>query len=91
MWFNHIIRVEDNGMIKTEYIWRFITRGAMIVCAQNQAGVDIVLPVCIRTGNLSRDTVTAILIQVKNAKEYDKIDKTLFDGMDPIQTTLRVR
>ena len=89
MWFNHIIRVEDNRMIKMEFLWWFITRGAMIVCAQNQAGVDIVLPACVRTGDLSHDTVTAILIQVKNAKQYDdKINKTLFDMMGPIQIAL---
>ena len=62
MWFNHVIRIEDDRMINAENLWKTITRSAMIVCANNQYGVDIVLPVCATTGNLSRNTVTAILI-----------------------------
>ncbi|KAI0253589.1 hypothetical protein BJV78DRAFT_1193122 [Lactifluus subvellereus] len=47
-------------------------RGAMIMCADNQYGVGIGLPACTRTrtGNLSRDTVTAILIQIKNRVQH---------------------
>ena len=41
----------------------------MIVCAQNQKGVDIILLACVRTGNLFCDNVTAIFIQVKNANQ----------------------
>jgi hypothetical protein len=84
MWFNHVIRIEDPKMINAEYLWMFITRGAMVLCAHNQCGVDIVLPLCLNQGNLSRDTVSAILIQVKNDDKYGcSIDETLFDGLDP--------
>ncbi len=89
MWFNHVIKIEDGAMINTELLWTFITRGAMIMCSHNQAGIDIVLPVCATKGNLSRDSVTAILIQVKNAKRFEcSIDKTIFDGMDPFSVGL---
>ncbi len=89
MWFNHVIRIEDGDMISTELLWRFITRGAMIMCRHNQTGIDIVLPVCAREGNLSGDSVTAIIIQVKNAKRHgNNIDKTIFDGMDPFKVGL---
>jgi hypothetical protein len=89
MWFNHIIKIEESEMINTTHLWKFLTRGAMIMCAPNQDGVDIVLPVCVRGGNLSRNTVTAILIQVKNAKRFGcKINGTLFDNMDPFQVGL---
>ena len=84
MWFNHVIRVEDDEMINSEFLWMFITRGAMIMCPHNQYGVDIVLPACLMKGSLSRVTVTAVLIRVKNI-EYSghHIDETSFDLMDP--------
>jgi hypothetical protein len=89
MWFNHVIRIEDPKMIGAEYLWAFITRGAMVLCKHNQYGVDIVLPLCLNQGNLSRDTVSAILIQVKNDDRYGRrIDKTLFDGLNPTRVGL---
>jgi uncharacterized protein YwbE len=89
MWFNHVIRIEKDKLINVEYLWSFITRGAMILCTHNQNGVDIVLPLCLKTGKLSRKTVSAILIQVKNSDEYGyDIDKTLFDGLCPFGVRL---
>jgi hypothetical protein len=83
MWFNHVIKVEECEMISVSNLWKFITRGAMILCSNIQAGIDIVVPVCDTKRKLSRRSVTAILIQVKNSKHYRKdIDKTLFGGMD---------
>jgi hypothetical protein len=42
------------------------------------------LPVCVTKGNLSRDTVTAILIQVKTSDRFQcNIDDFCFDEMDP--------
>ncbi|KAI0299880.1 hypothetical protein BC826DRAFT_993889 [Russula brevipes] len=89
MWFNHVIKIEDSKMIAAEHLWFFITRGAMIMCTDNQRGVDIVLPVCVREGRLGPETVTAVLIQVKNSVCYGyDIDKTLFDAMDPFSVGL---
>ena len=89
MWFNHVIRVEDTKMINSQSLWKFITRGAMISCPHNQEGIDIVLPVCLKNESISPDTVTAILIQVKNSTNFEyRIDKTLFDGMDPVRRGL---
>ena len=89
MWFNHVIRIEDSKMINADYLWAFITRGAMVLCTHNQYGVDIVLPLCPNKGNLSPDTVSAILIQVKNDDSYGlHIDRTLFDGLDPTDERL---
>jgi hypothetical protein len=89
MWFNHIIRIEDSKLINADYLWTFITRGAMVLCAQNQFGVDIVLPLCLKKGNLSRHTVSAILIQVKNDVRYGcNVDKTLFDALNPARVGL---
>lgn len=79
MWFNYIIRVGTGEMINAEHLWKFITRGAMIVCPVNRGGIDIVLPVCVTKGTLSRDAVTAILIQVKTSDRFQcRIDNICF-------------
>jgi hypothetical protein len=84
MWFNHVIKVEDNKMISADHLWQFVTRGAMVLLSNNQAYVDIVLPVCDTKQTLSRDSMTAILIRVKNAEHFEKnIQETLFDMMSP--------
>jgi hypothetical protein len=85
IWFNHVIKVEKGNMFSANHLWKFITRGAMILCSDNQAGVDIVIPICHTRQPLSRNSVTAILVQVKNAERFQStIDKTLFDRMDPV-------
>ena len=49
-------------------------------------GIDIVLPPCFKTGKLSRKTVSAILIQVKNSDKYGyDINRTLFDELGPFR------
>jgi hypothetical protein len=84
LWFNHIIKVEDSNVIRPEFLWKYVTRGAMIVCKDNQEGVDIIVPVVFPNGKLSRQNVTAIVIQVKNATDYGlKVKNKLFDAMDP--------
>ena len=88
-WFNHIIKVHNTDIIKTAHLWKFITRGSMIMCVNNQLGIDLVIPVCTRDNKLSRRTVTAILIQVKNDKNFKyKVDKPLIDCMDPFRVGL---
>jgi len=84
MWFNHIIKVEDGDVIKPDFLWKFVTRGAMVVCKDNQQGIDIILPVVWMEGELSRRTISSIVIQVKNSKEFGlNIKNKLFDAMDP--------
>jgi hypothetical protein len=82
IWFNHVIKVEKDNMFSVDHLWKFITRGAMILmCSNNQPGVDIVIPICHTQQPLSRDSVTAILVQVKNADKYQlTIDESLFDA-----------
>src|SRR6266852_1526343 len=46
MWFNHVIKIENKEMISIDHLWKFVVRGAMILCATNLDGFDIVLPVC---------------------------------------------
>ena len=89
IWFNHVIKVEKDKMFSADHLWKFITRGAMILCSNNQEGIDIVIPICHTRKALSRHSVTAIFVQVKNSERYQlEIHKSLFDGMDPIRLGL---
>ena len=63
IWFNHVLKVRNTDLINVPYLWRFITCGAMVLCANNQRGVDLVVPICYSGNVLSRRTMTAILIQ----------------------------
>ncbi|KAI0300393.1 hypothetical protein BC826DRAFT_878002, partial [Russula brevipes] len=88
IYFNHFIKVHDFKMVQREYLWRLICRGAAVICANNQRGVDIVIPVLMGT-ILHPKFVTAILVQVKNDHSYtDKISNHLFTKMNPFKVTL---
>ena len=83
IWFNHALKVRNQDLINVRYLWRFITRGAMILCANCTRGVDLVVPICYSGNVLSRRTVTAILIQVKNDTRFGQVSHGyLFDGMN---------
>ena len=90
LWFNHVIKVEDSEVIRPEFLWKYITRGAMIVCKDNQEGIDLILPVSTSLDEpLSRRTVTAITIQVKTSVTYGlHPNKKIFGAMDPSQLGL---
>ena len=89
IWFNHVIKVEKDNMFSADHLWKFITRGAMILCSDNQPGVDIVIPICHTQQPLSRESVTAILVQVTNAESFQsRYDESLFDHMEPIKLGL---
>jgi len=89
IWFNHVIKVDRGEKIHVGYLWKFVSRGAMIICPPGYHGIDIVLPVCFKGNTLARDNMTAILIQVKNDKRYRKdVSGDLFDHMDPFDIGL---
>ncbi|KAI9455049.1 hypothetical protein F5148DRAFT_401100 [Russula earlei] len=85
LWFNHVIKVESKQMISKKHLWKFVTRGAMILCATNQEGIDIVLPVFHTGRKLGPDSMTAVVIQVKNARDHKTtLNESLFDAMDSV-------
>jgi len=84
VYFNHFVKVHDFKVINRAYLWRSICRGAAIICANNQSGVDIVVPVLMGT-IMDPKFVTAILIQVKNDRTFTDVPRTaLFTMMDPL-------
>ncbi|KAF8689160.1 hypothetical protein AX14_003377 [Amanita brunnescens Koide BX004] len=61
-----------------------IARGAAVLCANNQAGIDIVVPFTYSDAKLGRKNVSAILVQVKNDRKFSTTPiRWLFEGMNP--------
>lgn len=88
IYFNHFIKVYDFQMVSRKYLWRIICRGAAVICANNQHGVDIIIPVIMGT-ILQPRFVTAIFVQVKNdGRRTDSVDSSFFTVMDPFKIGL---
>jgi hypothetical protein len=89
IWFNHVIKINRDEKIHVSHLWKFVSRGAMIVCPRKYPGIDIVLPVCFKGNTLASDNMTAILIQVKTDERYRKdVSEDLFDHMEPFDVGL---
>jgi hypothetical protein len=83
-YFTQFIKVHDWKVINRSFLWLALARGAAILCADNQAGLDIIIPILIRDGPLARKNVTAIIIQVKNKTSFGANPfRVLFDLMNP--------
>ena len=88
IYFNHFIKVHDVKMVDRKFLWRLFCRGAAVICANNQRGVDLIIPVLMGT-ILDPIFITAIFIQVKNdARITDNLCIGLFDLMNPIEVGL---
>jgi hypothetical protein len=82
----HFIKVYDYKALSIEYVMRLAVRGVAIVCADNQAGADLILPMVYK-GTLEKDNMTVIICQWKNDRKYSIIPKRyLFSTMSPIHT-----
>ncbi|KAI9566872.1 hypothetical protein HD554DRAFT_2174033 [Boletus coccyginus] len=68
LYFNHFVKVHEHKMLNTKYITRLMTRGAAILCANGQKGVDLVIP--FTHGGLTAEDLGVILVQVKNDQTY---------------------
>ncbi|KAI9569482.1 hypothetical protein HD554DRAFT_2313539 [Boletus coccyginus] len=69
LYFNHFVKVHEHKMLNTKYITRLMTRGAAILCANGQKGVDLVIP--FTHGGLTAKDLGVILVQVKNDQTYN--------------------
>lgn len=60
------IKAGDSSVITDEGCMWALIRGAFIQCSDNQAVMDLVIPVVMKDAKLNRWIVTAIFIQIKN-------------------------
>ncbi|KAG6823584.1 hypothetical protein H0H87_000769, partial [Tephrocybe sp. NHM501043] len=82
--FNHFIKVHQYAAIHGPNLRRALARGAGLLCANNQPGVDLCIPFTFGNDLLQKDSTTAVLVQIKNDPKITKM-KNLFDLMDPIR------
>ncbi|KAH9934219.1 uncharacterized protein B0H18DRAFT_547792 [Fomitopsis serialis] len=83
IYFNHFVKAHKFDMVNQTYLQAAISRGMAFICAENQGGIDIIIP-CLFGTELVREKVSAIMIQVKNDRRFKaKVDPTLFACMDP--------
>jgi hypothetical protein len=84
VYFTHFIKTDDPQVISRDFLWRLIARGAAVLCANGQAGVDIAIPFMYLDQKLERQTISAIFIQVKNDAKFNaQPNLFLFDMMNP--------
>jgi hypothetical protein len=84
MYFNHFIKVHDFKVINRAFLWLLIARGTAVLCANNQGGIDMLLPFLYFDNKLGRDNVSGIFIQVKNDRNFSSTPNLfLFDAMNP--------
>ncbi|KAJ6558418.1 hypothetical protein DFH09DRAFT_529768 [Mycena vulgaris] len=85
IYFNHFVKVHDYDALDQEHLRHLVARGAAVICADNQRGIDILIPV-VMGGTLEKSKITAILVQVKNSKSFGgRLFGPLFDAMDPVK------
>ena len=84
VYFTHFIKLDNRAVVNREFLWRLATRGCIAVCADGHGSIDIIAPLVNGTGNLCRSIISALLVQVKNDKNYKaQPNAILFDLMNP--------
>ena len=82
--FSHFVKVHEYRAIDMDSLLLLLGRGAAVLCANNQTGIDAIL-VFLREGtNLVRRNAGLCLIQVKNDPNYStKPQPKVFSAMEP--------
>jgi hypothetical protein len=89
LYITHFIKVYDYESLSAEFLLKCIVRGVAIVCADNQRGIDMVLPMLYKDSVLKIENITCIVKQSKNDPAFStKPQRYLYDAMNPI--TLRI-
>ncbi|KAG6848465.1 hypothetical protein H0H93_016752 [Arthromyces matolae] len=83
--FNHFIKVTDSKTINRHYLWKVATRGAGILCADRQLGIDAILIFILDCKKpLGPDNIGVLLIQDKNDAGFElPYNDYLNDVMNP--------
>ncbi|KAG6819007.1 hypothetical protein H0H93_016449 [Arthromyces matolae] len=69
--FNHFVKVTDSEVINRDFLWMIASRGAGILCADRQLGINAILVAVLdHKKPLGPDNIVIILLQMKNDKSY---------------------
>ncbi|KAF8514093.1 hypothetical protein BU17DRAFT_94784 [Hysterangium stoloniferum] len=84
IYVTHFIKIYDSRVLSIEFLWRLAARGAGVLCADNQFGIDVALPMLYKDPDSGKEFVSVIMKQSKNDFRYsDKPIDFLFDKMSP--------
>lgn len=84
-YFTHFIKVTDYQVINADFLWRIMLRDGAVLCADNQRGIDIIIPLCWRGKKLASHNTTAIVIQCRNVLALSHPNRAVFDAMHPVE------
>ncbi|KAF8518334.1 hypothetical protein JB92DRAFT_3095200 [Gautieria morchelliformis] len=79
----HFVKVEDHTVVNRKFLMRLMARGAGILCADGQLGIDVIIPVCYKGKTLATENITVIAVLSKNVAHLRKPRNALFANMDP--------
>jgi hypothetical protein len=65
------------------FLMRIMARGAAVLCADNQLGIDAIIPFCYKGKILSPKNISALLVQGKNVFTLSSAQSPLLANMDP--------
>jgi hypothetical protein len=89
MHFNHFIKPYEQRTISSQYLIRFLARGAAALGANCQPGFDAVYPFLYEALHLDTEKLGFIIVQVKNDPNvYRKTISEIFRKMDPFECGL---
>lgn len=89
MHFNHVVKAQVQALVAHRWLPFFIARGAAVLGANCQMGVDAVYPFLYGSIDLDVKNVGFIMVQVKNqSKLHSKCITPYFQGMDPFDCGL---
>lgn len=81
--FNHYIKIHEYAAIHTHYLLLLLSRGAGILCANNQYAIDGINPFLCNGPKLGLDNLGLILWQGKNDSKFTHLPRSeLFQAMD---------
>ncbi|KIJ59767.1 hypothetical protein HYDPIDRAFT_170633 [Hydnomerulius pinastri MD-312] len=84
VYFNHFIKVHQYKLVHVNYLMCMMVRGAAMLCATNQPGIDGLLPFLLDGDTIKPSNIGVVFWQVKNDSSFnDDPDLDLFDAMDP--------
>ena len=89
VYFTHFIKVHQHALVHVEYLMRLMARGAAVLCANGQPGVDGIIPFLFEGDEIKPDNIGVIMFQVKNDVKYTSFPRlNLFHAMDPFSVEI---
>ena len=70
VYFTHFIKAQQQKVVGVEYLMRLMARGAALLCAACQKGVDGIIPFLLKGDEIKRDNIGVIMFQSKNDQSF---------------------